>query len=150
MATEDREPQEVPVLWAQAQKDMMIDQIEQLQPEEVYVFVFGSNLNGWHGAGAAREARELYGAKWGQGIGPQGSSYAIPTKGRLLNTLPLEIIQIHIDYFLVYAKEHPDVMFFVTRVGCGLAGYKDEEIAPMFKNAPDNVQFQEPSWRQIP
>ena len=96
------------------------------------IFVFGSNLAGRHGAGAAFFARQNHGAIYGQGIGLQGNSYAIPTKDLRIKTLPLSAIKKHVDTFIQYAKEHPELMFNVTRVGCGLAGYKDIDIAPMF------------------
>jgi hypothetical protein len=102
------------------------------------VFVFGSNLAGRHGAGAALFARNYNGAIYGQGVGPQGQSYAIPTKDALLQTLPLILIKTYILGFLEYAKANPALTFYVTRIGCGLAGYKDEDIAPMFKSHPSN------------
>lgn len=103
------------------------------------IFVFGSNLAGRHGKGAALAAKEQYGAIYGQGIGRQGESYAIPTKDENLCVLPLEEIQIYVDRFLEYARTHPELVFELTPIGCGLAGYSAEEIAPMFKDAPDNV-----------
>lgn len=103
------------------------------------VFVFGSNLAGRHGAGAARTALGLYGAQYGKGEGHQGRSYAIPTKDESLRTLPIKRIWYYVDQFLAYADMSRDLTFYVTRVGCGLAGYKDEDIAPMFKTASTNV-----------
>lgn len=105
------------------------------------VFVFGSNLAGRHGAGAALEARRNHGAIYGQGIGIQGNSYAIPTKDESLKTLPLGEIKLHVEHFKRYAREHPELMFRVTRIGCGLAGYQDGDIAPMFLNAPNNCKL---------
>lgn len=102
------------------------------------IFVFGSNLAGIHGAGAARTAWQEYGAIFGQGFGPQGGSYGIPTKDENIETLPLNKIQKYVDAFIQYAKLNPELTFNVTRVGCGLAGYTDDDIGPMFKNAPDN------------
>lgn len=102
------------------------------------IFVFGSNLAGRHGAGAALKAFREHGAIYGQGIGIQGDSYAIPTKDENIQTLPLNKIQKYVDQFIRFAKLNPDKKFQVTRVGCGLAGYTDEDIAPMFVNAPDN------------
>lgn len=101
------------------------------------VFVFGSNLAGIHGAGAAKTAL-LYGAKWGIGLGHQGNTYAIPTKDNDLKTLPLENIRKYVESFLLYAKDNPGTLFFVTRIGCGLAGYKDEDISPLFADATPN------------
>lgn len=112
------------------------------------VFVFGSNLAGRHGAGAALEAKIHWGAKYGQGSGRQGMSYAIPTKSGNLVTLPLKEIQTHVAGFLWYAKKHPELTFLVTRVGCGLAGYQDREIAPFFRGAPANCVFPE-EWAEF-
>lgn len=103
------------------------------------VFVFGSNLAGRHGKGAALEAKLNHGAIYGQGMGMQGNSYAIPTKGFRLEVLPISVIQTHVRAFLSFAWSHPQKQFRLTAIGCGLAGYKPEEIAPMFANAPPNV-----------
>jgi hypothetical protein len=105
-----------------------------LLPDEGEVFVFGSNLSGRHGAGAALVARHL-GAKYGLGKGPCGKTYAIPTKGKRLEVLSITTIAKHVAEFVNYTKEHPEVSFFVTAVGCGLAGYKHQDIAPYFKEA---------------
>lgn len=110
------------------------------------IFVFGSNLAGRHGAGAALFARNNHGALYGQGIGRQGNSYAIPTKDHRINTLPLETILGYVNGFLRYASSHPELDFQVTRIGCGLAGYTDSQIAPMFANAPYNCYLPE-GWR---
>lgn len=111
------------------------------------IFVFGSNTAGRHGKGAALAAREKWGAIQGQAEGLQGRSYAIPTRsyhrigrGRaIVATLPLEEIEEHVFRFLTVANEHPELTFRVTPIGCGLAGYRFDEIGPMFKGAPDNV-----------
>ncbi len=105
------------------------------------VFCFGSNLAGVHMAGAARYAMHHEGAVYGQGIGPFGNSYAIPTKDHNIRTLLLNTIESYVGIFLIYAHEHPELQFKVTRIGCGLAGFKDEQIAPMFIHAPDNCFF---------
>ena len=105
------------------------------------VFVFGSNLAGRHGKGAARYALQHKGAIYGQGVGLQGISYAIPTKDATIKTLPLEEIKPYVDEFIRFAKEHPEMKFFVTPIGCGLAGYCPEQIAPMFKDAPENCML---------
>lgn len=105
------------------------------------VFVFGSNLAGIHGAGAAKYAVEQRGAAWKKGTGHHGNSYAIPTKDQRIETLPLEVIEFYVDKFCDYATEHPELEFQVTQIGCGLAGYKPEQIAPMFAHAPDNCYF---------
>lgn len=94
------------------------------------IFVFGSNLEGAHLGGAARIAHQKFGAIWGQGVGLQGNSYAIPTMHGGVDT-----IKPFVDDFIEFAKEHPELTFYVTRIGCGIAGFKDEEIAPLFKEA---------------
>lgn len=104
------------------------DFITELGPNDI--FVFGSNLSGAHGGGAARIARTKFGAKMGQGVGLQGNSYAIPTMQG-----GVETIQPYVDEFIEFAKNNPNLTFYVTRIGCGIAGFKDEEIAPLFKNA---------------
>lgn len=110
------------------------------------VFVFGSNEAGRHGKGAALTARKEWGAKYGVGVGPTGNAYAIPTKDGKLNTLGLDDIKMHVDGFLSYANNNPDLSFIVTRIGCGLAGYTDNDIAPMFASAPKNCILPE-GWR---
>jgi hypothetical protein len=105
------------------------------------IFVFGSNLAGVHGAGAAADALKWYGAKIGIGEGLQGSSYGIPTKGQNIETLALGEIQKHVKTFIEFAKNNPQLQFFVTRIGCGLAGYKDYQIGPLFKDAPENCEL---------
>lgn len=114
-----------------------------------HVFVFGSNLAGRHGKGAALHALECHGAVYGQCIGPMGSSFAIPTKSTRLQPLALESITEYVADFLHYAKERPAHGFYVTRVACGLAGYTDSEIAPMFADAPPNCVLPE-GWRVSP
>lgn len=110
------------------------------------IFVFGSNLAGRHGAGAAKFARERRGAVYGIGVGLQGQSYAIPTKSSKLLTLGRNVIKIYVDEFLAFAAARPDLRFEVTRIGCGLAGYEDAEIAPLFAGAPENCDLPE-GWR---
>jgi hypothetical protein len=109
------------------------------------VFVFGSNLAGRHGGGAALAAARFHGAQYGVGIGLTGSAYAIPTKDERIETMPLHEIAPHVQDFIAYARQWPDVSFFVTRIGCGLAGYCDDDIAPMFADVPDNCDMPE-SW----
>lgn len=104
------------------------ENINSLKPNEV--FVFGSNLAGYHGGGAARAALNKFGAIWGQGVGLQGQSYAIPTMQGGVDT-----IKPYVDEFIAFAKAHPELKFYVTRIGCGIAGFKDEEIAPLFREA---------------
>lgn len=108
-------------------------------------FVFGSNLAGVHGAGAAKVARFEHGAQLGVGHGPTGDSYAIPTKDRNIHTMSKDDIRPFVQNFLDYATAHPELEFQVTRIGCGLAGFTDAQIAPMFKGAPKNCLF-DTSW----
>ena len=96
------------------------------------IFVFGSNLSGFHGGGAASVAHRKFGAIWGQGVGLQGQSYAIPTMQGGVDT-----IRPYVDEFIVFAKQHPELTFLVTRIGCGIAGFDDADIAPLFKEALD-------------
>jgi hypothetical protein len=112
-----------------------------------YVFVFGSNLSGVHGGGAARAAHELYGAEWGVAEGRTGNSYAIPTvRKHIAGRLELDAIRLGVSAFLHYAATHPEEKFFVTRIGCVLAGHKDSDIAPMFRDAPLNCSLPD-TWR---
>ena len=103
----------------------------ELKPNEI--FVFGSNLAGAHGGGAARLAYERFGAIWGQGVGLQGQSYAIPTMQG-----GVETIKPYVDEFIRFAKQHPEQKFLVTKIGCGIAGFKVDEIAPLFYHAIDS------------
>jgi len=118
--------------------DMNVISTENVGKSNFLVFVFGSNLAGRHGAGAALEAKTKWGAEYGVGIGRTGNSYAIPTKDSNLRTLPLNVINQYVNDFKEYAKLNPDIKFVVTRIGCGLAGYKDSDIAPMFKDCTSN------------
>jgi hypothetical protein len=111
------------------------------------IFVFGSNLAGRHGAGAALFALKNHGAMYHCGQGIQGNSYGIPTKDLYIRTLPLDTIQLYVDEFIQFVNEHPELTFNVTKIGCGLAGYKEEQIAPMFKGAPINCNLPE-GWRE--
>lgn len=104
-------------------------------------FVFGSNTAGRHGAGAARHAMEHHGAIYGRGIGFQGDSYAIPTKDDRIQTLPLEDVRMWVQKFLNSARTLPETTFHVTQIGCGLAGFTPEQIAPLFADAPRNCKF---------
>ena len=98
--------------------------------EKNEVFVFGSNLQGMHGGGAARVAHEKFGAVWGEGIGLQGQSYAIPTMHG-----GVDAIAPYVNDFIAFAKEHPELKFLVTEIGCGIAGFRISEMAPLFKEA---------------
>lgn len=102
--------------------------IRELKENEI--FVFGSNLEGMHGGGAARTAVEHFGAIWGQGVGLQGKSYGIPTMQG-----GIETIKPYVDEFIEFAKQRRDLFFYVTKIGCGIAGFKEEEIAPLFAEA---------------
>lgn len=105
------------------------------------IFVFGSNLAGKHGKGSALEAVKKHGAQYGVGIGLSGNSYGIPTKDGNLKILPLIEIQKYIINFIEFARLTPQNTYNVVAIGCGLAGYKPEQIAPMFKNAPPNCNL---------
>ena len=102
--------------------------ITELQPGEI--FVFGSNLSGMHGGGAADVASRKFGAMMGPGVGLQGQSYGIPTMQG-----GVETIRPYVDEFIEFAKEHPELTFLVTRIGCGIAGFTDNEISPLFAQA---------------
>ena len=104
------------------------ERITSLRADEV--FVFGSNLAGMHGGGAARAAYERFGAVWGRGVGLQGQSYAIPTMQG-----GVETIKPYVDAFIDFAVSRPDLFCYVTRIGCGIAGFVDAEIAPLFAAA---------------
>jgi len=110
------------------------------------IFVFGSNLAGMHGAGAAAHAARYHGAEKGVGEGRTGSSYAIPTKDSHVRVRSLPAIEVAVVRFLCYAQDHSELEFDVTRVGCGLAGYRDEAIAPLFRDAPSNCNLPH-GWR---
>lgn len=108
------------------------ERISELKPSEI--FVFGSNLAGSHGGGAALLAYNRFGAIWGQGVGLQGQSYGIPTMHG-----GVEAIKPYVDEFIAFAKQHPELKFLVTKIGCGIAGFRIEEIAPLFLDAIDVV-----------
>ena len=104
------------------------ERITELKADEV--FVFGSNLAGMHGGGAAYVAFRQFGAVMGCGVGLRGQSYAIPTMQG-----GVETIKPYVDDFIAFAREHPELFFYVTRIGCGIAGFRDKEIAPLFSEA---------------
>ena len=106
------------------------DRVTSLKDNEI--FVFGSNLAGAHGGGAARLAYQRFGAVWGQGVGLQGQSYGIPTMQG-----GVETIKPYVDEFIEFARQHQELRFLVTRIGCGIAGFEPEEIAPLFADAID-------------
>lgn len=107
------------------------------------VFVFGSNKAGRHGRGSANHALRHHGAIYGVGVGPQGNSYAIPTKSARFESLPLSEIYGYVKDFITYAENNPDCDFNVVAIGCGLAGYEYHDVAWMFKNIPQNVKLPE-------
>lgn len=110
------------------------------------IFVFGSNLAGAHGGGAARIAADRFGAIMGQGVGLQGQSYAIPTMQGGVNT-----IKPYVDEFIAFAKQHPELTFLVTKIGCGIAGFTPDEIAPLFAGAVDveNIHLPQDFWAEL-
>ena len=108
--------------------DFTPDCITELKADEI--FVFGSNLAGMHGGGAAYVAFRQFGAQMGCGVGLRGQSYAIPTMQG-----GVETIKPYVDDFIAFAKEHPEFFFYVTRIGCGIAGFRDRDIAPLFAEA---------------
>lgn len=116
-------------------------------PEAGTILVFGSNEAGRHGLGIALVAKNQFGARYGVGVGRTGMSYAIPTKDRSQNlrlptaTLPLANVRSNVHDFLEYAREHRDLNFFISRIGCGYAGFRDSDIAPLFSDAPGNCNF---------
>lgn len=120
------------------------NRITELKDNEI--FVFGSNLQGSHGGGAAAIAAKKFGAIWGQGVGLQGQSYGIPTMhGGVAEIKP------YIDEFIEFAKQNPNLNFLVTRIGCGIAGFTEEEMAPLFADAVnvENVFLPDSFWEII-
>lgn len=115
-------------------------------PDDPRIFVFGSNLLGIHGAGAARYAHEKLGAIWGVAFGWMGRSFAIPTCQVPGISLPLDDIARFVKDFLYSSRSNPEKRFFVSAIGCGLAGFSEKEIAPLFANAPENCDLP-PGWR---
>ena len=113
-----------------AQKRVTPERISHLEQNEL--FVFGSNLAGAHGGGAALLAYRKFGAIWGQGVGLQGQSYGIPTMQG-----GVETIKPYVDEFIAFARQHPELTFLVTRIGCGIAGFTNEQISPLFSEAHD-------------
>lgn len=118
--------------------------ITSLRPNEI--FVFGSNLQGYHGGGAARLAMDKWGAVWGQGVGLQGQTYAIPTMQGGTDT-----IRPYVEQFIKFAQNDPERTYLVTEIGCGIAGFRPEEIAPLFRNAVNvpNVWLPQRFWEVL-
>lgn len=124
----------------------VVDQMMDEDPRAI--FVFGSNLAGRHGRGAALTAVQRYGAIYGKGEGIQGRSYALPTKDRAIRTLPLERIEHHVERFLEFARQSQDLKFLLTPAGTGLAGYTTAQMAPLFVHVPHNVVVPS-TWARI-
>jgi len=125
------------------------DEIKKL--EQGQIFVFGSNLSGRHGKGAAKTALG-WGAKWGQAAGLQGRTYGIPTKdASIRRTLTIIEIKPFVDEFIEFAKNNPDMIFLITEIGCGLAGHKQKDIAPLFLDAVnvENIYLPEKFWHKL-
>lgn len=131
--------------------------IERTTPENInsltenQIFVFGSNLSGRHGKGAAKTALG-WGAKWGQAKGLQGRTYGIPTKdASIKRTLTIEEIKPFVDEFIEFVKANPNLIFLVTEIGCGLAGYKPKDIAPLFAECVNlkNVKLPQRFWHKL-
>lgn len=115
------------------------------------IFVFGSNQSGRHGKGAAKTAMK-WGAIYRQAEGLQGHTYGIPTvNATISNTLPISQIRPYVDRFIKFAKEHPEYTFLVTEIGCGLAGLKPKQVAPLFQEAKDveNIHLPERFWGHL-
>lgn len=130
-------------------KDRDTGLVEDLKPDEI--FVFGSNLSGRHGKGAAKMAMR-WGAKYGKGSGPQNRTYAIPTKtANIKKTLGLNEIRKYVDEFIDYAEKHPEQTFLVTEIGCGLAGLRPDDVGPMFLPAVrhKNIKLPKRFWKAI-
>ena len=120
------------------------DRISELNENEI--FVFGSNLQGSHGGGAAAIAAKMFGAIWGQGVGLQGQSYGIPTMHG-----GIDEIKPYVDEFIEFAKQNHNLKFLVTRIGCGIAGFTEEQMAPLFAKGADveNVYLPDSFWEII-
>ena len=120
------------------------NRITELKPGEI--FVFGSNLRGAHGGGAALLAWKKWGAVWGQGNGLQGRTYGIPT----MHGGPAEI-KPYVDEFTAFAREHPELTFLVTEIGCGIAGFRPADIAPLFRDAVgvENIHLPQRFWEVL-
>jgi len=107
----------------------------------VEIFVFGSNAKGIHNGGQAKDALLNHGAISGRGIGLQGTSYAIPTKRSLYERMPLSEVREHVLEFIKFARSHSEFTFEVQRIGCGNAGFTDDDMKPLFENSPENVHL---------
>ena len=124
------------------------DWITELKENEI--FCFGSNTKGRHGKGSAKLAMK-WGAKYGQGFGIQGQTFAIPTMTGHFQKLSLEKIKDYCKRFISYAAEHPGLKFYVTEIGCGLAKFDAKDIAPFFAGCDkmSNVYLPKNFWRVL-
>lgn len=129
-------------------EEVQIEQLENLYGERPVIFVFGSNLAGRHGKGAALHAFKNYDARGGVGEGLTGRAYAIPTKDQHMRPRSLPDVADSVRMFLTFARQAPELDFKVTRVGCGLAGFIDEQIVPLFQGASPNCGF-DPEWARF-
>lgn len=122
------------------------NQINELEPNQV--FVFGSNTKGYHGGGAAYFAHKNFGAEWGIAEGVSGKTYAIPTCDTRIKKIDIEELSLSIDRFVGYACGNPEYIFLVTPIGCGIAGFTPDEIAPLFLLAKhvENIHLPESFW----
>lgn len=123
------------------------DQINELAPNQV--FVFGSNTEGRHGGGAAYFAHKHFGAEWGLAEGLSGQTYAIPTCDIMIDKVDIEVLSQSIDRFIGHACGTADTIYLVTPIGCGIAGFTPEEIAPLFLLAKqvENIHLPESFWQ---
>lgn len=112
------------------------EQISTLEDNEI--FVFGSNESGIHGAGAARFAYDNFGAFYEQGFGLMGQSFGIPTKDWFITKLNIQVVKFYVDRFIDFVKKSKQYTFYITKIGCGLAGFTEEEIAPLFSELIDD------------
>ena len=118
--------------------------------DENEIFVFGSNEAGIHGAGAARIAFLKFGAEMGLGNGLSGNSYAIPTKDRNVETLPLDKVKSYIDEFISFVLKHQNLTFYLTKIGCGLAGFTIEEIKNIFWEVIEEYRTESSKEQYLP
>lgn len=137
---------ELPLKW---QDKITPDMITDMKTNEL--FVFGSNLSGLHGGGAAALAQLKFGAKWGKGEGIMGRSYALPTLGKNFKAFTVKDIEKYVNRMIDCAQKHPELIFLVTEIGCGIAGFKVEEIAPLFNKVIeiDNIHLPVRFWAHI-
>lgn len=113
------------------------DDISMLKDNEI--FIFGSNLNGYHAGGAAKRALEQFGAVWGISEGLSGRTYAFPTLNKNMHKRTIKSLEDSRNKLFVTAEALPEYTFLLTKVGCGIAGFKEEKIAALFSECPDNI-----------